>query len=192
MHRHTYAHSYNGLVVSWLARSAGTLHHLLIKPRQVGSWGLWGTVFQRNGFMEIRSLIQAVIQSLWRTDTSTPLQHRSPTWNRVVWEGVTVRPNQGRDMTCCRLPLSVKYLYQQQQRIALMDVKTLTRAFPLFYCSPSLSLFLFKFNKTAEKPQSSKLCSVLSYSCDTFAKSKLFAHHYKIMPKVEMQVKVKN
>lgn len=77
-----------------------------------------------------------------------------PTRTHVIWEGVTVHPNHGRDMTCCRLPLSVKYLCQLR-RIALMAVKALTRALSLF-CSPSfclaLTLALFnKFNKNNKK-----------------------------------------
>ncbi len=165
-HTHTYTHTLNrpDLVVSEAARSARILHHPQMENKQVGSRDLWGTLFQRNGFMEMRvkrSIVHPLIGSLWSTDTCPP--RNSPTWNHVIWEGVTVHPNHGRDMTCCRLPLSVKYLCQHR-RIALMAVKTLTHALSLLLSlslSLSLSLFLFplKFNqnrKTEEKHKNKK------------------------------------
>lgn len=114
--------------------------------KQVGSRELWRTMFQRNGFMEMRvkgSIVRPVIQRWWSADTcpATPYPPQyPPTRIHVIWEGVTVHPNHGRDMTCCRLPLSVKYLCQPHC-IALMAVKALTRALSLF-SSPLFCLSL--------------------------------------------------
>lgn len=146
--KHTHSSNKRDLVASEAACSARDLYHLEMGNEQVGSGSLWGARFQRNGFMEMRvkgSSVRPLIGCLWSTDTCLP-PATLPTRNHVIWEGVTIHPNHGRDMTCCRLPLSVKYLCQHQ-RIALMAVKTLTHALSL---SLSLSLSLLKFNKNSK------------------------------------------
>lgn len=55
------------LVVSEAAHSARILHHLEMENKQVGSLDLWGTLFQRNGFMEMRvkgSIVHPLIGGL--------------------------------------------------------------------------------------------------------------------------------
>lgn len=73
--------------------------------KQVGSRDLWGTVFQRNGFMEMRvkgSIVRPVIRRWWSADTCPPtlpsiLQQESMLYERgspftlitaVTWHAV--------------------------------------------------------------------------------------------------------
>lgn len=67
-------HNRPDFVESKEACSARILHQLAMGNKQVENPALWGTVFQRNGFMEMRvkgSIVRPLIGCLWTTDTCT-------------------------------------------------------------------------------------------------------------------------